>query len=84
MNKDVVERAILTLAEYLKIQSHKELERFDKEITKVCDHDNKNCVLIDLNTLADVLRENKCEYLVDRIFFYDDEATQKLNEMLER
>ena len=84
MNKVMVEETVLKLADGLLMSSTQERYKFDRQIRKACDSDSKRYLLDDLHTLAQILKDNDCEYLVDRIFFYDDDVAQKLNEILGR
>lgn len=83
MNKVMVEETVLKLADGLLMSSTQERYKFDRQIRIACNSESKRYLLDDLHTLAEILREKDCEYLVDRIFFYDDVA-QKLNEILGR
>ncbi|MDC7762657.1 hypothetical protein POL82_04235 [Priestia aryabhattai] len=79
MNKELMTNAVETLVKYLKKATEKEQIIFYKFLEGMCDTESKYYILGHLELLAEVLKENDYECLIDFIAKYDYKAAQILD-----
>ena len=79
MNKILMTNAVTTLMKHLEAGTEQNEFIFHKFLEAMCDSESKYYILGHLDLLGDVLREKKCENLIDSIAKYDYKSAQALD-----
>jgi len=79
MNKELMNNAVTTLMKHLEAGTGQNQFIFHKFLETMCDTESKYYILGHLDLLGDVLKERKCENLIDFIAKYDYRSAQQLD-----